>query len=1549
MLLDPISSLPIAIDTVCVMRMKYFLVLSWLLSQGNSFSIWEQRSRNIPNFRTSHHINHDKIIRSSTLLKANDQSESYDYNGFNDRLRKAYDEWCETYGDSIDESRMEIFSYHFVMAENYFKETGNRIKLNEYADLTAVEFQRLKEMGGMIQDVKQDGPHWAPEDAAQMDYFAKQTSQRQQAFQDNKKQVELPTPPPGYFSVLSVPDNASSSSSSSSETTATPPTAAPAPPTSESDPYEQRFTQDYLDELNTQAALAAAPNQQQPPPREGPELQDLINSRYDGIGFLEDSSMDSSSTDDDYKFMPALSKMYNLDYPERETEIPPPPPQIDSSNTFNNSEDKKETFMNAMSTLYSQMFGEDDGSADGSPSEDAMRMVESMIQERKRGPAGNNEAFRVVESFMQQASNNELTVNPSGSFFPALSMLYSYMSDIPQEDLADASEWQWASSSRDKEFSPPPPSIAAPIRESPPPLVEEMSMSEEDEDYVGTDVFLGELSYKMTRGRVIEWLKSVGDWVKQGEPLLVIESDTFMNIDGQKYAETHDVIAMEDGILAAIYTNPKETVPVGSILGVIAENEAEAAKVPLTFEQEQLDFIEPPAVDSFDDYAVDENGYPIDEYAVDENGYPINDYDVDENGYPIDDYGAGGDEAMGEDGYGQESAYAGPVDDDPDLPSWVRGDAPSIAPAKVASKYPVIPKMSRPSPPPQKRAPPRKKRAVPKGRYGANRPRGRIDDTRSPARKARQQRPKIEGTELKLNELAYGMTKGTVIEWIKGVGQSVKKGEPLAVVESDTFMMIDGQKYAESHDVIASEDGVLAAIYTTEKQTIPIGSLLGVIAENAAAANRVPQSNPYDTPIDDDPYGENSAPMSRTQRAAAAAVEASMDPVNRARASADSGYIDSVEQQEEDILMSQEDQYNDEFDRRFMTPEELENADFAAAGAETAYSGPQIDDPDLPSWVLGNAPSIAPAKVAAKYPVIPKVNKPPPQSRPGMPKVQNTGMVSDLPPPKRRAAPKGRFDDTRKRPRGRIDDTRRRPRGRIDDTRAPLAKEDEGTEIVLSELAYGMTKGMVIEWLKNVGDPVRKGEPLAVVESDTFMMVDRQKYAESHDIIATENGFLTAIYAGEKELMTVGSALGVISETASAPRRSPPRRGAPPRRNTPPNGSTGRTTYGESNGAGETYYPPPDPTEAEKPAWADDPDLPSWVRGDAPSIAPAKVAAKYPVIPNMRQQTGSQQTVSRPKAASPQPNGARRVPKGRFDDTRARPRPRGPPPKPKGGFMPINPPNFVEAQSGEPQFMPDLSGGEKEDKPETNTAPEAEEPKAESDNTDVEAEKPELFPDLSKSTEEETIKDTTEDTTEPDDVVLEDSNIDVDASDTDASNTELDSESNPVLEDDSNVDLSNEETENDEPVISSDETELEIKDEEVDLEPILEELDGNVTAEVEIEIPEELDETVAPTSQTVSTSSSKVSPKPNGDDGSAFEKATNSTSSETMVEELLVTSKARTAAEEAKIDLATITGTGDSGCITLDDVKLAIARKKPKIGAKVTSDTPKAKGFKKKP
>jgi pyruvate dehydrogenase E2 component (dihydrolipoamide acetyltransferase) len=40
------------------------------------------------------------------------------------------------------------------------------------------------------------------------------------------------------------------------------------------------------------------------------------------------------------------------------------------------------------------------------------------------------------------------------------------------------------------------------------------------------------------------------------------------------------------------------------------------------------------------------------------------------------------------------------------------------------------------------------------------------------------------------------------------------------------------------------------------------------------------------------------------------------------------------------------------------------------------------------------------------------------------------------------------------------------------------------TDVVLPNLGFGMTEGRVIRWLKAPGDPVRKGEPIAEIESD---------------------------------------------------------------------------------------------------------------------------------------------------------------------------------------------------------------------------------------------------------------------------------------------------------------------------------------------------------------------------------------------------------------------------------------------------------------------------------
>ena len=40
------------------------------------------------------------------------------------------------------------------------------------------------------------------------------------------------------------------------------------------------------------------------------------------------------------------------------------------------------------------------------------------------------------------------------------------------------------------------------------------------------------------------------------------------------------------------------------------------------------------------------------------------------------------------------------------------------------------------------------------------------------------------------------------------------------------------------------------------------------------------------------------------------------------------------------------------------------------------------------------------------------------------------------------------------------------------------------TEVLMPNLGYDMESAKVIAWLKQVGDPVRRGEPIAEIETD---------------------------------------------------------------------------------------------------------------------------------------------------------------------------------------------------------------------------------------------------------------------------------------------------------------------------------------------------------------------------------------------------------------------------------------------------------------------------------
>ena len=71
-----------------------------------------------------------------------------------------------------------------------------------------------------------------------------------------------------------------------------------------------------------------------------------------------------------------------------------------------------------------------------------------------------------------------------------------------------------------------------------------------------------------------------------------------------------------------------------------------------------------------------------------------------------------------------------------------------------------------------------------------------------------------------MEALSPTMEEGRLVKWHKQEGDAVKVGETLAEVETDKAVM----------DLIARADGVLRQVAVTDGQTVPVGSVVAVIA-----------------------------------------------------------------------------------------------------------------------------------------------------------------------------------------------------------------------------------------------------------------------------------------------------------------------------------------------------------------------------------------------------------------------------------------------------------------------------------------------------------------------------------------------------------------------------------------------------------------------------------------------------------------------------------------------------------------------------------------------
>ena len=68
-------------------------------------------------------------------------------------------------------------------------------------------------------------------------------------------------------------------------------------------------------------------------------------------------------------------------------------------------------------------------------------------------------------------------------------------------------------------------------------------------------------------------------------------------------------------------------------------------------------------------------------------------------------------------------------------------------------------------------------------------------------------------------QMGYDMVEGTLVRWIKSEGDEVKRGEPVAEIETDKAVV----------EMESTANGLLRKILATEGATVPVGHPIGII------------------------------------------------------------------------------------------------------------------------------------------------------------------------------------------------------------------------------------------------------------------------------------------------------------------------------------------------------------------------------------------------------------------------------------------------------------------------------------------------------------------------------------------------------------------------------------------------------------------------------------------------------------------------------------------------------------------------------------------------
>jgi pyruvate dehydrogenase E2 component (dihydrolipoamide acetyltransferase) len=100
-------------------------------------------------------------------------------------------------------------------------------------------------------------------------------------------------------------------------------------------------------------------------------------------------------------------------------------------------------------------------------------------------------------------------------------------------------------------------------------------------------------------------------------------------------------------------------------------------------------------------------------------------------------------------------------------------------------------------------------------------------------------------------QMGYDMDAGTLLRWLKNVGDSVERGEAIAEIETDKVNI----------EIEAFDSGVLAKTLIGEGDKVPVGEVIAVIAEPGEDVAESPPAAPSQPPAEAKPAAPSPTPV----------------------------------------------------------------------------------------------------------------------------------------------------------------------------------------------------------------------------------------------------------------------------------------------------------------------------------------------------------------------------------------------------------------------------------------------------------------------------------------------------------------------------------------------------------------------------------------------------------------------------------------------------------------------------------------------------------------